>query len=399
MVALLAMWIPLSARTLNRYALLLQDPPAAAARSVVRLGMGPEVVAAGTAIRGKQNLLRAELTRRKFHVTGSAQMLVNAVFVAADTARAAELSQLPGVRRVVFLPPVRKALDQAEQLVNTPAAWDFLGGMSNAGAGIKIAVIDSGIDQTHPAFQDSSLAPPAGFPICQPEDCAFTNNKVIVARSYIRQEAAGSSPDPAADSRPDDFSPRDHQGHGTAVAMIIAGVTNTGPGDTITGFAPRAFLGSYKIFGSSGVNDSASNDAVIMALEDAVKDGMDVANLSLGGPALTGALDAGAACGNAPSVPCDPLSEAVENATSLGTLVVAAAGNEGAIGRFLPTLATVGSPAIAPSAIAVGATTNSHVWRSSSAATTRSRIFRHAGRPLGPGRSNLTSWPSGRIFF
>ena len=141
--------------------------------------------------------------------------------------------------------------------------------------------------------------------------------------------------------------------------MIAAGVTNAGPGDTITGFAPKAFLGNYKIFGSPGVNAGASEDAVIMALEDAVKDGMDIANLSLGGPALTGALDSGAACGEADGVACDTLSQAVENATSLGMLVVVAAGNDAAPG-------SIESPGIAPSAIAVGATTNSHVWQVSS---------------------------------
>lgn len=204
--ALLLLCVPVAARTLNRYALLLQDPPAAAARSVVRIGIGPEVVAARIALRGKQDTLRGELLRRNFHVTGASQVLVNAVYVAADPSRAAELSRVPGVRRVAFLPLLKPALDHAEQLVNTSAAWDFFGGVSNAGLGVKIAIIDSGIDQTHPAFQDPLLTPPPGYPICQPEDCAFTNNKVIVARSYIRQQAAGSPPDPALDSRPDDYS-------------------------------------------------------------------------------------------------------------------------------------------------------------------------------------------------
>ena len=350
-LALLLLSTTLAARTLSRYALLLSDPPAARSET------------AALVLRDKQQVLQTELRRRKFHVTGATQMLVNAVYVVADPARLAELRSLPGVRRVAFLPPVRLSLDHAEQIVNTQGGWNLLGGMSNAGTGIKIAIIDTGIDQTHPGFQDSTLTPPAGFPICQDADCAFTNNKVIVARSYIRQQAAGSPDDPAADSRPDDFSPRDHQGHGTAVAMVAAGVTNTGPGDTITGFAPRAFLGNYRVFGSPGLNDSASEDAVIAALEDALNDGMDIANLSLGGPALTGALDSGAVCGEADGVPCDTLSQAVENATRMGLLVVTAGGNEGATGFFYPALGTVNSPAIAPSAIAVAATTNSHVWQ------------------------------------
>ncbi len=391
-VALVLLCAPLGARTLSRYALLLQDPPAAAARSVVRIGMGPEVAAAAAVLREKQNSLRAELLRRKFHVTGATQLLVNAVYVVADPSRLAELSSLPGVRRVAFLPAVRPSLDHAEQLVNLAGAWTAFGGMSNAGTGMKIAVIDTGIDQTHPAFQDATLTMPAGFPICQRGDCAFTSNKVIVARSYVAQEAAGSPDNPAADSRPDDFTPRDHQGHGTAVSMILAGVTNTGPGDTITGFAPKAFLGSYKVFGSPGVNDGASDDVVILALEDAVTDGMDIANLSLGGPAITGALDSGTACGEAAGVPCDPLSQAVESATSLGMLVVVAAGNDGQNGSFYPTLGSIESPAIAPSAIAVAATTNSHLWQFGAVGFTPIDVTNynmvdtshHAGRPSEP---------------
>ncbi len=60
---------------------------------------------------------------------------------------------------------------------------------------MKIAIIDTGIDQTHPAFQDSSLTMPAGYPMCNVSNCAaYTNNKVIVARSYVQQLAAGSDP-------------------------------------------------------------------------------------------------------------------------------------------------------------------------------------------------------------
>ncbi len=128
-----------------------------------------------------------------------------------------------------------------------------MGGVSNAGAGIKIGIIDSGIDQTHPAFQDKSLTPPAGFPKCtnnHPEDCNYTNNKVIVARSYIRQQSAGTNPsNVAANSIPDDYSPRDRQGHGTGTASSAAGNVNTGA-VTFNGMAPKAFLGNYKVLGS-----------------------------------------------------------------------------------------------------------------------------------------------------
>ena len=103
-------------------------------------------------------------------------------------------------------------------------------------------------------------------------DFAFTNKKVIVARSYASLFAA-KDPDPSV---------RDHVGHGTATAMAAAGVANTGALTTISGVAPQAYLGMYKVFGTPGVNDTASEDAILAAIEDAVNDGMSVINLSLG---------------------------------------------------------------------------------------------------------------------
>ncbi|MDP2997374.1 MAG: S8 family serine peptidase [Bryobacterales bacterium] len=346
----------------GKYAVILEDEP-----------VGPHMAgkagprsAAAAEYRGRvlasQAEVRGEIERRNLRVTGSVNTLLNAVFVQASPDRAAELRGVPGVKAVVPLHTFRMHLNKAVELENVPAAWQALGGTANAGAGVKIAIIDSGIDQAHLAFQDPSLSVPAGYPKCAGADCAFTNNKVIVARSYIPLVAAGSPPNPAADSRPDDNSPRDRVGHGTALAMIAAGFTNAGPAATITGMAPRAWLGSYKIFGSPGVNDSTSGDAIIRALEDAVNDGMDVAVLSLGSPAFTGPLDQGASCGQTGSTPCDPEAAAVEAASKAGMLVVVSAGNDGDAGTNLPTLGTVASPATAPSALAVGASTNSHVF-------------------------------------
>src|SRR5580704_16871171 len=331
--------LPVLAQT--HYALILNDPPLETHRLA----------------------LRSELARRGISINGSTKILLNAIYVAAPKERLDELKALPGVKGVVALRWRRLNLNRATQLINAPAAWTALGGVQNAGAGIKIAIIDTGIDQAHPAFQDSALEMPAGYPICSGSDCAFTSNKVIVARSYVRLVAAGSDPqNPAADSRPDDYSPRDRIGHGTAVASCAAGMPTLSPaGLTLTGVAPKAYLGNYKIFGSPEVNGSASDDPIIMALEDALNDHMDIATLSLGSPALTGPLDSGATCGNPGGLPCDPLAMAVENAVKAGMLVVVAAGNN-AIGQSInaPAFGTAESPGNAPSAIEVGATTNSH---------------------------------------
>lgn len=346
----------------NRYALVLQDSPVSS-RFVSRESI--HSAAANSyrqQIESRQRSLRNELSSRKFQVLGSVSTLANAVFVLSPPDRVAELKSLPGVQDVVPLRRYKRNLNRAAGLIDAPAAWVALGGVQNAGAGIKIAILDSGIDQTHPAFQDPTLPMPAGFPICSGADCSFTNNKVIAARSYVRQLAAGTSPaNPAADSRPDDYSARDRDGHGTAVASCAAGVTNTGA-VTITGIAPRAYLGNYKIYGSPEVNDFTSDDVIIQALDDAVNDGMDIVSFSSGGPAFSGPLDTGAVCGNNAGVPCDLVAQAFENAVQAGTIIVAAAGNEGDTGRFYPTFGSASSPADAPSVIAAGATTNSHFF-------------------------------------
>jgi minor extracellular serine protease Vpr len=344
----------------ERYALILSDPPVSgvvASRSELH---SAQAEVHRSRVHNAQREVRRNLAARNMVITGSVDTVLNAVFVAAGPGHEAELRQIPGVVRVVRLRRVYPTLDRAAQLVNAPGGWAALGGTGNAGLGIKIAILDSGIDQTHPAFQDSSLPRVAGFPKCNGSDCDFTNSKVIVARSYIPMVAAGSnSANPAVDSKPDDVSPRDRVGHGTALAMVAAGNTATGPLATITGMAPKAYLGNYKIFGSPGVNDGTSEDAILTALEDAVNDGMDVIDISFGGPSFFSPLDQGQVCGLTGSSPCDIEAQAVENAIRSGVSIVASVGNDGDSSGGI-TLNSVGSPAIAPSAIAVGASTNSH---------------------------------------
>lgn len=344
----------------GRYALFLEDPPVSA-RFRTREEMRTTAAAAyKQQIESTQEALKRDLVARNIQVAGSVSTLLNAIFVAAGPERLAELQRIPGVAGVQPLRRGKKLANKATQLMNAPAAWSALGGQQNAGAGIKIAIIDTGIDQTHPAFQDSTLSMPSGFPLCtagHPEDCAYTNSKVIVARSYVRMIAAGSGP---SDSTPDDFSPRDRDGHGSNVAALAAANKNTGTVG-FSGMAPQAYLGNYKVYGSPLVNDYPSEDVYIAAIEDALKDGMDVANFSSGVSALTGALDTGAACGLATGVPCDPLATAFEAAVQAGIVIAASAGNGGTSDLMYPAFNSIMSPATAPSVIAAGATINSHV--------------------------------------
>src|SRR5215831_15107105 len=313
----------------NRYTLLLEDPPVAD-----RFARREELLSAAGAtfraqIEAKQRTVMAELASRKIQVNGSTATLINAIFVTAPDSRVSEMLAIPGVAGVRPMHRFKPNLNAATQLMNAPAAWTAVGGQSNAGKGIKIAVLDTGIDQTHPAFQDSSLPMPAGFPSCDTGNqsvCSnFTNNKVIVARSYVRRLAMANVTDPnnpAAQSQPDDYSPRDRLGHGTAVASAAAGNQNSGT-VAFTGMAPKAYLGNYKVFGSPGVNDSFADDVLIQAVTDALNDGMDVATLSSGSLALTGAVDTGAACGLAVGAPCDPLAAAFEAAAQKGLVITA----------------------------------------------------------------------------
>lgn len=370
-VFLVAGFLPLAGqRNRTEYALVLEDPPLTA-----RIQSRKDLMLAATEdrrrqIEAAQTTLRAELERRGFQVVGAVHVLENAVFVRASADKLGELRSLPGVRQVASLPPAKLRMDKAAGLVNAPAAWSALGGTENAGAGIKIGLLDTGIDQNHPAFQDASLTAPTGFPKCAGADCSYTSNKVIVARSYVSVLAAGSPGDPAADSRPDDLSPRDRMGHGTALGMIAAGHTNTTPGGvSITGIAPKAFLGNYKIFGSPGLLDYTYGSVIIQALEDAFLDGMDIVSLSLGSPAVYGPLDKGAVCSDPafpdPTAICDIRADAVQNAVANGMLVVVAAGNDADLGVNWPMLNTINTPGTAPAALTVGSTNNSHRFFSS----------------------------------
>ena len=381
----------------NRYALILQDEPVASRyasrdqlRSAAADGYRRQVAL-------RQNAVQRELERRGVPVISSVSEVLNAVFVSATADRMAELSAIPGVLGVRPMRQMHLSLNKAVQVMNAPAAWNLVGGQSKAGAGIKIGILDTGIDQNHPAFQDSSLAFPSGFPKCSgsTDACSYTNTKVIVARSYVSQIVTGNEADPtnpAATSVPDDYSPRDRVGHGTAVASAAAGNTNTGS-VTFSGMAPKAWIGNYKIWGSPYVNDSPPEDVWIAALNDAVTDGMDVINMSSGGSALTGPLDVGAACGISAGVPCDPLATAFENAAKTVVIVVAA-GNGGTTvltsSYNYPSFNTISSPASAPSVIAVGATINSHAMGPS---------VKVPGDGVPAGLANIPAIPSDAYFY
>ena len=301
-----------------------------AQRHAALLGAAGQQARAG--VRQRQAPIRTRLERRGATIIASLDTVGNLLFVRMPAARIARLRNLPGVRRILPERTYQLTLDHALPLHKVPQAWS-LGGAYPQGMGVRIGMIDTGIQISHPGFNDTGFQAPPGFPVAAASDLAFTNQKVIVARSYVSQ-CLSADPDASA---------QDDVGHGTGTAMAAGGVQNTGALGTITGVAPLAYLGNYKVFGSPGVNDETNSCAIDQAMEDAVNDGMNVLNLSLG------AIPA-------PLTSDDDQVQAVEAAISVGVIVVIAAGNNG------PDPNTIGSPGTAPDAITVGAMNNDRIF-------------------------------------
>ncbi len=289
------------------------------------------------AVRGEQERLRQRLEQRGAQALRGVSLAANALIVEMDEEQAESLAGLPGVRRVRPAREFRMTLDAALPLHRVREAWELAGGESRAGEGVRIAILDSGVEAAHPALRAEDMQVPEGFPRAgSPLDEGNTSAKVIVARSYV-QLLRNWDPD---------WSARDHVGHGTAAAAIAAGVLHEGPMGWVSGVAPKAWVGNYRVFGTPGYNETTTDAALLAALDDAIADGMDIVNLSLGSDI-------------APRLEDDLLARAVQNAAEAGVIVVVSAGNSG------PDWGTLASPATAPLALSVGATTNSRTFGAS----------------------------------
>jgi len=265
--------------------------------------------------------------------------------------------RLPALMRLGFVEKVYPSvgytlsMNRGPSVIGGPALRAATGAGGN---GVKVAVVDDGIDPKHPFLDAAGLSFPAGFPKGVP---GFTTPKVIVARAFF----------PAKNSTSESRQPLDESQsfHGTFVAGVIGGVEGTtapasvpttcrvGSGGChgritgLSGVAPRVWLGNYRVFSLPaplGGCCSANTPEIIAAFEAAVADGMDVINFSGGG---------------AQSDPDgDALVEAVANVVKAGVVPVISAGND----RDLFGMGTVGSPSTAPDAISVAATDNAHIF-------------------------------------
>ncbi|WP_345391445.1 S8 family peptidase [Nonomuraea salmonea] len=193
-----------------------------------------------------------------------------------------------GLAKVWLDGKVHATLEHSVPQVGAPQAWQD----GYDGTGVKVAVLDTGIDENHPDV----------------------TGKITETRNFT-----------------DDESVKDEHGHGTHVAATVAG-TGNGAGGQRKGVAPGAQLAIGKVLDKRG---SGSESQVLAGMEWAAREsGADIVSMSLGGGATDGT---------------DPLSVAVDRLTEeTGSLFVIAAGNEG-------DDYTVGSPGAASSALTVGA--------------------------------------------
>ncbi len=214
------------------------------------------------------------------------------------------------------------------------------------GKGVLVGVIDSGIWPEHPSFAPNAKLPaPPTFDTSERSACAFgntawnpndtafgCNNKLVGAREFLDTYKANTGLEPYEFD-----SARDNEGHGTHTASTAAGdanvrasISGVGKG-VVSGIAPDAQIIAYKALGDAGgyTSDLAG------AIDQAVADGVDVINYSIGGGAQT--------------VSADTISFLF--AADAGVFTAVSAGNSG------PAAKTIGGPADVPWVTGVGATT------------------------------------------
>ena len=314
---------------------VLSSAPVSTATTVDRASNG-RVKLTGTQTKSYRAQLSAErnafrdwlkVNAPKARISGQFDISLNAVTVSLNGTSIDALRAYSKATSVQYAGFYHKtsavAVDPDLAIVNAVEAWGG-GGAAGAGLGVKVAIIDSGIDQDHACFDSLGDSDGANN---------FTNNKVIVAKVFSNKANQQTLTAEAIDT------------HGTHVAGTVACDYNT-PATVdgvaiphgISGVAPAAKLGNYNVF--PGTLEDARSEDILNALDAAYADGMNVANMSLGSDAH-GMQDL--------------LTIAVDNLDKAGMVVAVSNGNEG------PGFGTVDSPGSANGALTAGASTVSHL--------------------------------------
>ncbi len=271
---------------------------------------------------------------------------VDAVTVRVPESALPALAAVPGVARVVPSRIVHLSNTTSELYTGVGQAWQATG---RTGTGVKVAVIDTGIDYYHSDFggagNPADFANDSGLVV---EPGTFPTAKVIGGFDFVGDNYDSASADPAKNTPKPDPDPLDCNGHGSHTAGTAAGFGVTASGATYhgpyteaalrtgnlrigPGTAPNALIMAYRVFGCDG---SATDADVAGAIDRAVADGADVINMSLGETfGGTNGLD----------------TIAADAAALAGVVVVASAGNEG------PSAYMTGSPGTSTRTISVAA--------------------------------------------
>ncbi len=260
---------------------------------------------------------------------------VNGFAAELNSDQVKELRETPGVALVERATKQQVDTTDSPEFLGADEAWSEVGGADQAGRGTVVGVIDTGIWPENPSFAALPLKRPGrsaqleGFNgACQRgeqwdgKDC---NNKVISARYFVR----GFGPQNIA--KADFLSPRDGSGHGSHTAATAAGNDEVGvriEGQDFgqaSGMAPGARIAVYKACWTAPnpEDDGCSSVDTVAAIDQAVADGVDVINYSIGGVRDTVA---------------DAVELAFLNASAAGVFVAASAGNSG------PRIGTVAHP-------------------------------------------------------
>ncbi|KAF9104109.1 hypothetical protein BGX27_010242 [Mortierella sp. AM989] len=236
------------------------------------------------------------------------------------------LAKIPGVKNVWHVSTVRipklpkttkKPTDPEVASLHQMTGVDIVHKKYKlTGKGIKIGVIDTGIDYKHPAF-----AAPGAKEGCfarYGKNCRVAHGWDFVGDDYT----GANAPKPDSD-------PMDCQGHGTHVAGIVgANSLNSKatpkPPQPFVGVAPEVTFGAYRVFGCDG---SANDDVILAAMELAFNDGMDVINMSLGGGS---------------AYKYNPTAVLGDKLVALGMALAAADGNDGGDGVWMTSDTGVG---------------------------------------------------------
>jgi subtilisin family serine protease len=234
-----------------------------------------------------------------FSILRRYSIVVNGFAAVVPRSELATLEDAHGVARVYPSVAYHSLRSSTPDFIKARALWGP--SLRTAGGGIKIGILDDGVDASHPFFKPTGYRMPRGFP---KGNRKFTTRKVIVARTF-----APRTPKWRYARRP--FDPV-YSFHATHVAGIAAGNYRTrARGARISGVAPKAYIGNYKVLtiptGQFGLNGNSPE--IVAAIEAAVRDRMDVMNLSIGESEIdprhdivAAALDAAAAAGVIPVV-------------------------------------------------------------------------------------------------